>query len=89
MVTKFASVEQENGFLSLREKLDCHDLLLRIFFATNAEFRDICEHYGIVLCALEAWSKRPEVAHQFHCIAVEIEMEVENILSSRSDVSGE
>lgn len=84
MVKKWTSAEQEQGFRTLCEKFQCDEFQLFLLFATNTNFRDICEDYGAALYAVQAWAAKPEVAHQFHCIAVEFEMEVGEMLGSSS-----
>lgn len=80
MVKKWASIEQEKGFATLLEKFQSYESGLFHLFVTNVSFRDICEDYGAALSAFQAWASKPEVAHQFHCMAVELEMEVEEML---------
>ncbi len=74
------SSEQKTGFEALRLKFLSEEPALLRLLAMDSHFRELCDDYGSALQASEAWKCRVEVAHQFRCIAVEIEMEVEELL---------
>ncbi|WP_068114388.1 hypothetical protein [Tropicimonas marinistellae] len=65
---------------ALLKKFDTDNARLVHLFATDTYFRDLCEDYGAALASLQAWLGRPDFAHQFRCMADEVEMEVEGIL---------
>ncbi|MGA0617117.1 hypothetical protein [Paracoccus sp. KR1-242] len=50
--------------------------------APRPEFKSLCQDYAAALEASEIWCDKPEVAHQFWCIAMEIEDEIRLLLTA-------
>lgn len=44
------------------------------------EFLSLCQDFVAALEVKDAWSEKPDVAHQFWCIAIEIEDEIRLLL---------
>ncbi|WP_317711633.1 hypothetical protein [Tropicimonas sp. TH_r6] len=68
----------------LLTKFNADSSRLLHLFISDPHIRNLCEEYGAALTSSQAWSGRPEIARQFRCMAVEIQMELEDILGNRS-----
>lgn len=49
---------------------------IALTISQRRDFKSLCEDYVAALDAREAWSGKPDAAHQFWCIAMELEEEI-------------
>lgn len=57
-----------------------HELSIRRFYASDPDFRELCEHYGIAVAALERWIEDPPRAEEYRQIVREMEEEISKYL---------
>jgi hypothetical protein len=71
---------QRERFDKLQERFQAHEACILRLFKESDYFRSLCMHHGAALNGIQTWTFKSEVARQFHFIAAEIEMEVDEIL---------
>lgn len=72
--------ERALGFAALRWKFPQQEDRLFQLWETDPEFGKMCGDYGIALMAGTSPSGEQKILRQFHLIAAEIELQVEEIL---------
>jgi len=70
-------------------RFPAHEFAVRRHFASDPEFREVCEHYATATRALERWTADEDKAAEWREIVNELEDEVLEYLEKQPPAPGE
>jgi hypothetical protein len=60
-----------------------HEFVVRRIFASDAEFRTLCEDYSLATSALDRWKDNQEKSEQYRLVIHELEEEILEFIEGR------
>lgn len=72
-----------NDLTAVIRKFPANEFSMRRLYASEAEFKTLCEDYAIAICALDRWKDDQARAEQYRQLVDELEGEILEFIEGR------